>query len=221
MSNTQYKTAAEALKDCNSSTNQDIKGQFVAREVYCNVNELIEYALKQGWEDRNSPYSWDDVENGQRVKEGQYKYVIDLDERGEFQAHVEDEDGDTIWSITSMEHANQLIEDGFISDTDDRDGLLDYLKSIDIISKYVDEILEEDDDFETETQEIYEWWAVSRSLCEDLKKLGHPVLDDGYHHYWGRCTTGQAILLDYSISRICADMGILDGQQYSWAKKVN
>lgn len=68
-------------------------------------------------------------------------------------------------------------------------------------------------------QEIYEWWIVTSFLYEKLKAQGEPVLEWGNNCYWGRCTTGQSIMLDYVIGRICEDIEILDGQKYSWAEK--
>lgn len=72
------------------------------------------------------------------------------------------------------------------------------------------------EDLETEAQEIFEWWAVSSYLFEQLKAKGHPVVDAGSCYIWGRCTTGQAILLDHVISEICAEMEILEGQPNAW-----
>jgi len=81
-----------------------------------------------------------------------------------------------------------------------------------------DEIQEEIDKLEgleSEPQDIFEWWLVSSYLCEKLAELGHPVIEN--EGIWGRCTTGQAILLDYAITVICANMEILEGQANSWA----
>lgn len=64
--------------------------------------------------------------------------------------------------------------------------------------------------------EIYEWWIVSPFLAGKLAAYGQTVLDDGMNRYWGRCTTGQAILLDRVISEICRDMEILEGQVHQW-----
>ncbi len=72
---------------------------------------------------------------------------------------------------------------------------------------------------ETEPQEIFEWWIVTSWLYDKLKAKDEPVLEWGNNYYWGRTCTGQAILLDGVISDICEEMGILDGQAYSWAKK--
>ena len=71
-------------------------------------------------------------------------------------------------------------------------------------------------------QEIFEWWIVSKYLYRKLKEKDEPVLEWGNNYYWGRTTTGQAILLDRVISEICGEMEILEGQRYSWAeKKIN
>ena len=70
---------------------------------------------------------------------------------------------------------------------------------------------------ENEPQEIFEWWIVTGYLYHKLKKKGEPVLEWGNNWYWGRTTTGQAILLDGVITSICRDMEILDGQANSWA----
>lgn len=79
---------------------------------------------------------------------------------------------------------------------------------------YCDNVTEEEP--ETEPQEVFEWWIVDSMLYEDLQKRGYVVLDDGFHKYWGRTTTGQAILLDGVISEICMDMKILEGQENEW-----
>ena len=69
-----------------------------------------------------------------------------------------------------------------------------------------------------EPQEIFEWWIVTEFLYNKLKDKGEPVLEWGNNYYWGRTTTGQAILLDSVISSICSDMEILEGQKHDWSK---
>jgi hypothetical protein len=51
-------------------------------------------------------------------------------------------------------------------------------------------------------QEIYEWWVVSSWLAKKLQGQGEPILENDYGVWWGRTTTGQAILLDEVIERI-------------------
>lgn len=93
-----------------------------------------------------------------------YKYVIDLDERGQFQAHVEDHGGKTVWEVSYPEYYQDdetgeemenstIFDDGYMSDTDDVEGLEKYLKQVGIMPeeaelKSEDEFEEEDDDEE-------------------------------------------------------------------------
>lgn len=74
------------------------------------------------------------------------------------------------------------------------------------------------DDWNNEPQEILEWWIITRWFYEKLKAKGQPVLQWGNNHYWGRCCSGQAILLDGVISEICLEMKILEGQANDWSK---
>jgi len=50
--------------------------------------------------------------------------IIDIDERGEFRAHIEDRNGNTIF-----EYDDQIFEDGFMKHKKDMNGLLHYLKT--------------------------------------------------------------------------------------------
>lgn len=75
------------------------------------------------------------------------------------------------------------------------------------------------EEIEYEAQEIFEWWIVTEYLYDKLKAKGCPVLQWGNNYYWGRCTTGQAILLDGVISDICKEMEILEGQLNDWSKQ--
>ena len=74
------------------------------------------------------------------------------------------------------------------------------------------------EELEQQPQEVFEWRIVTSWFYEKLKARGCVVLEWGNNHYWGRCTTGQAILLDGIITDICKEMEILDGQVNSWAK---
>lgn len=69
---------------------------------------------------------------------------------------------------------------------------------------------------EPEQQEIFEYWIVTPYLGEKLREKGEPVLRRYGGWIWGRTCTGQAIALDWVISSICYDMGILEGQPHEW-----
>jgi hypothetical protein len=65
--------------------------------------------------------------------------------------------------------------------------------------------------------EIYEHWIVSDWLAARLEEHGERVLRDFFGMtIWGRSCSGQAIYLDYIISEIAAEMGILEGQANEW-----
>ena len=61
----------------------------------------------------------------------QYKYYINLDERGCFFADVRDSEGETIFEI----HGFDVFEDGFMGHQDDLDGLHELLVSHGYINK--------------------------------------------------------------------------------------
>lgn len=76
-----------------------------------------------------------------------------------------------------------------------------------------------EDEWDQELAEVFEWWMVSNFLARELKKRGEVILTWGSGKYWGRCTTGQSIMMDYIICKIAEDMEILVGQKYSWEEK--
>lgn len=55
-------------------------------------------------------------------------------------------------------------------------------------------------------KEIYEWWSVTGWLAEKLKSHDEPVIDNDFGCWWGRCTTGQAIKMDWIIDQIAKDL---------------
>lgn len=60
---------------------------------------------------------------------------------------------------------------------------------------------------DTEPQEVYEWWAVSSWLADRLAEHDEVLHRDLYGLIvWGRCTTGQAILLDGVIVAITREL---------------
>lgn len=50
--------------------------------------------------------------------------------------------------------------------------------------------------------EIYEHWLVSDWLINKLKEENEPILETDLETWWGRCATGQSIILDYVIQKI-------------------
>jgi hypothetical protein len=153
-----------------SSKNQEIKRQFVDREVFACVTSEAEYILGK-W-DHDAPFTYDDIEN-------YYRPICP--ECNEPVTEEENESGETVYKCSCCEW-------------------------------------ESDEEPDTEAQEIFEWWLISDYLADKLIDKGEAVIK-GFNSYWGRGCSGQAILLDYVISEICHDMGILEGQDHDWSNK--
>lgn len=169
----------------NSTRNQKIKGEFVQREIFGNVNEIVEFSLRKSQEgDQDAPVQFDEIENMFVFPEYRGKYA-------QFRGGSEE---------MKQEEIDRLEE--LLEEVDEETALQDEIKEL--------------EDLEDEVQEIFEWWMVSSMLYNDLKGQGEPVVSDGSNNYWGRTTTGQAIMLDGVISQICENLQILEGQEREW-----
>jgi hypothetical protein len=192
----------EAKKQGNNTTNQEIKRKFISNHVYANVNQMTEYILNKGFEDRNAPFSFDDVENFYIYPEWNKNL------QGEdlyFEGGNDTDKKEFLKEFERLEEESQSLFDseGISEETHERNLQL------------IEDAKSEFENLETESQEVFEWWLVSDYLCKKLSRKGYVVIAD--ENIWGRTTTGQAILLDYVITEICAEMEILEGQQNSWA----
>jgi len=67
-------------------------------------------------------------------KHASYAYVIDINERGEYRAHVEDDNGKTVFVI-DLDDYPEWFEDGWMKHADDIHGLLEYLIDMAIVPK--------------------------------------------------------------------------------------
>jgi len=198
-------TLEEALKNGNSTTNQEIKGKFVGREIYCNVGSLVEYCLNKGAEDSDSPVNLDEIENYYSYPEWQQTVI---GEKLWFEGGTEEDKEKFLEEFERLEEESvELLEKEEISEETHERNL-----------ELIQEAKEMFEEIGSEPQDIMEWWAVSGWLYDKLQEKGQPVVDAGSCKVWGRTATGQAILLDYVITQICAEMGILQGQENSWGE---
>lgn len=62
-----------------------------------------------------------------------FKYYINLDERGDFNADVRAPDGTTVFEIHDVDHMHELVDDGFMHGKKDISGLFDYLCGIGLL----------------------------------------------------------------------------------------
>ena len=71
-----------------------------------------------------------------------YHYIVDLDERGIYKAHVENaETGEIIYEISNEDEDGNteplwIVEDGFMENTKDMPGLAFYLFDLGIIDQF-------------------------------------------------------------------------------------
>lgn len=184
--------------DFNSTENQQIKREFVEREVYCNVNQMTEYILRKSWEDSDAPFKYDDLDMERFSYDGTF---ISFDEITREQKDTAKEELEQL--IEQIEDYNGEFE---ILEDDGFEYLTAGIYKADQIEDIKNEV-SEIEDLDGEYIEVYEWWKVSSWLAGKLEEKGEIVIDG--ECIWGRRTTGQAILLDYIISEICNDMELL------------
>lgn len=184
--------------DYNSSENQQIKRDFVDREVYCNVNQMAEYILQKSYEDSDAPFTYDELNLERYSYSGNYIAFDDITRLQKEEAEEE-----------LQELIDKLYDFG---EFEIRDADYYYLREGDYTSDQIEEMqgeLSDIEDLDSDYVEIYEWWAVSQWLAEKLEEKGEIIAYAGMTCIWGRRTSGQAILLDWVISQICEDLNML------------
>lgn len=161
-----------------SGAYQDKVGSMVGREVshnLCNTMQLL--------------HKLDESDNEY------YQECLDVSQSDDFETPA-------TWFVENDMTETQKIE--FLSihgiDYDKRDSN----NLINIIFEEQDNYQEFCEEFEIEQQyiEAYEFWAVSSWLAGKLKDKGEMVEEILDFNVWGRCSTGQAILLDHVICEI-------------------
>lgn len=200
--------------------NQDIMSEFVNKHVYVCGTSIVEYILQKSFEDRYAPFNLEEVEN-------YYAYPEFCGMSASFDGGTQEELDDFIENLEAEKERNEekikeLEEerDLFIDKDDDNSfdeiikSLTDEIESLTKDITNIENDLWELESLDPEPREIYEWWFVSDFLARKLIEMGYPVLK--HEAIWGRCTSGQAIKMDWVIKRVCEDMEILYGQQYAW-----
>ena len=184
--------------DYNSTENQKTKGEFVGREVYANVNQMVEYIIQKSFDDNDAPISYEDIDYYRFTHDGSFSRFEEIKSDKKYEA------------VSELEQLVDLIKGGEgtveITDTDGFDYLIPGQYTTEQIEDIEDEIYDVEN-LDCEYVEVYEWWIVSGWLADKLEEKGEVVISG--ENIWGRRTTGQAILLDFVISDICNDMKML------------
>lgn len=177
----------------NSAKNQEIKQQLVTREIITNASQMMQELSK----------TLGDNEDYLNIVVG-YDYetpVID---------YIENE-------MSNVEAMQYLVNDnGSMPGTGSaKSQLLKYVELSQYPEDYEEFALEFD--IEPDTKEPLEFWIVTDYFGKRLQEKGEIVGEFMGFTIWGRCTSGQAIMLDCVISEIAKDMEILEGMANSWA----
>ena len=216
-----------------SETNQKILRDFVNREIGHCVSSLVshfasnmealegsgysweedilplceyppdweEAAREEGWEEEDSTTLAGFIKTGEESCQDSFEALCS--EQGiEFDL---EEPGDAEEEAT-LEGWRELPDGGF--------------------TKVLDESMADDwqelcdeQEIEPDRCEVFEHWIVSDWLARKLAEHGEPTGELFDLAIWGRGCSGQAILLDYVIAEIAAEMGILEGQASDWSKQ--
>lgn len=189
--------------DPHSSANQNILRDLVGREVVHCVSSLVYHFSQNPDALTGSDYSYDDL--------------IDLCRNSDYKTAAEnaiDEwDGDELAEYLDMDKPGDDDWTDFQIKTMRADA---YEAAA---SEGYDDFCQEQD-IEPEENEVYEHWIVSDFFRRKLGERGETVTSDFFGlSIWGRCCTGQAILLDEVIADIAAEMQILEGQPHDWSKR--
>ena len=197
--------------DSNSITNQSIKSKFVERDVSACVSSMVGYIIRKQYNDgdRDAPFELDDIENYYASVCPECDSDCGFTEMDAYKcdccgAMRETDEG--VASCLGCSEAFGELEPG--------EEPADYEEVRAHKCDWCGHIVEDKFDLHTKPQEVYEWWIVSNWMMEKLRARGEVVIP--HLNIWGRTCTGQAILLDGVVSRICKEMGILDGQEHSW-----
>lgn len=167
--------------------NFEKEGKIVNNEIYVCQTGLVEELLNNGlfeWDNIQNMY----IDNSEQVKE--------LQEQKE---EIEEQIEELKEQIEQIEGQRQEEEEELIEQIEELERDIEKLdKQIEQIEGQIEELKEE----EKTPNEPIEWWCVSNWLKEKLLEYNEPILENDFGTWWGRCTTGQSIKLDWVIQEI-------------------
>src|SRR3990167_524307 len=152
---------------------------FVNKNIGGCVSMEVEYILKKSYEDNDTPLSYEDLDlfDEDKAREN-ILYLFDNDKTEEEQKEFMQE--------INEEYKRKIKNNGDVEvflNSLDKEELKNICEKLNI-------------DNQTTDAEIYEWWIVNDPLKYRLEQEGEIFLEGGCVEFWGRRTTGQAIMLD-------------------------
>lgn len=189
--------------DHRTVTNQDIIRKLVQREVYCCQSSLVSCLPWEDFERENGMYYRVQLSDGEEEFSEDEKEERLNELREKLEKHEENEPDDL--EVNKPEEVNKFDEE-YEAWEEQKETLENDIEAL--------------ENAESEFCDIYEHWVVSGWLEGELRDKGECIVEftETGDTWWGRCTTGQAISLDWVMCQIAYDMGILEFQANSWAK---
>lgn len=181
--------------DFHTSGNQTILRRMLDREDFYNQTGLVEHLLDLDVDG----FSRDNIEGGDF-------YRCDLSD-GEFYGTAEERDE----KVEELEKRLESLKQTLI-------GWVNEEQKEEAASKLEDDIYQLEN-ADLDNPEIYEWWLCSSWMIRRLKQQGEMILETDFETWWGRQTTGQALVLDNVFAEIAFEMEILEFQANDWSKK--
>jgi len=190
----------------NSDINQRVKEKLVERDIYYCQTMVIEKLLK----DNDNYFDLPNISYYIAEQSDGTYFEGDEEEKDDLKEELENKKDRFENALLKIEYFRDNLSDKDIDYYDILDEKADYLlDKLILMEKDIDNLEYAD----IEYKEVFEWWLISNYLANKLKGYCQVIFEDYGCTWWGRCTTGQAILLDHVISKIAEDMGILEGQE--------
>ena len=178
----------------NTTTDQNVKGKLVSREVVSCVSELVSFLLEK-------PEIAEELQEVCYAPDYSVGIENQIDEMSTLECfeYLRDNTNETIKGNSKKQ-------------------LLRYINQSEEEKQYFIDEYQIDPDY----IESLEFWQVTEHMGEKLQEKGEPVIEFHGLTIWGRSCSGQAILLDQVINDIAKDMEILEGQinHKYWADKA-
>jgi len=126
---------------------------------------------------------------------------------------------DLLQVCIASEYESPAQDEGWEEADIDKDYNYIYAKGTDLETTSCAETWQElceEERIEPYDREVLEHWIVTKWFAEKLQEHGEIVAELFDFWVWGRCCSGQAILLDGVITEIASEMEILAGQKNEW-----
>lgn len=166
--------------------------KVVENEVYECVSDIVEFILsvtQNSYEySEDAPFTYDDIEFNDKFNEPEIEELREQIEK------IEDEQSE----YEEPEQMDDESDEAFNERYDAWDKKNDEFN--DRIAELEDRISDLEDE-QSEMPDVFEWYAVSDWLANSLYELGEVVIR-GWHNYWGRGCSGQAVYMDGVMSRL-------------------